>query len=234
MVVADGHGIGRIINPFNGETLLLGWLAAPITLLWMIGITNAFNLIDGLDGLAAGVGLIASVTLALIALLAGRWDVALIAAALAGALAGFLYYNFSPASIFMGDSGSMFVGYILAALYVRGTQQAGRVPLLAPVLALALPIADTLLAIVRRGLRPSSAPGLLPGRLLAIFRRDREHIHHRLIAAGLGESRAVLVLYGAAAASGLLAVLTFNSGTARFAAVAAVGGAVYLGLRKLG
>jgi UDP-GlcNAc:undecaprenyl-phosphate GlcNAc-1-phosphate transferase len=240
MVVADGHGIGRIIDPFTGQTLLLGWLAAPITLLWMIGITNAFNLIDGLDGLAAGVGLIACMTLSIIALTAGRLDVALVTVALAGALGGFLFYNFSPASIFMGDSGSMFVGYLLAALYVRGSQQAAGVPLLTPVLALSLPIADTLLAVIRRGLWPRSnderGAGRDPfffGRFLAIFRRDREHIHHRLMAAGLEESRAVLVLYGVAAAAGLMAVLSFHSKTAGVVSVLIVGSAaIYFSLRK--
>jgi UDP-GlcNAc:undecaprenyl-phosphate GlcNAc-1-phosphate transferase len=239
MVVADGHGVGRIIDPFTGDTVLLGWLAAPITLLWIVGITNAFNLIDGLDGLAAGVGLIASLTLSIISLTAGRLDVALLTVALAGALGGFLYYNFSPASIFMGDSGSMFVGYLLAVLYVRGAQQADGVPLLAPILALSLPIADTLLAMIRRGFRqlPANAGAngrdLFFGRLLAIFRRDQEHIHHRLVAAGLKEAHAVLILYGAAAASGLMAILAFHSKTASLALIAAIAGAaIYFGLRK--
>jgi UDP-GlcNAc:undecaprenyl-phosphate GlcNAc-1-phosphate transferase len=240
MVVADGHGIGRIIDPFSGDTVPLGWLAAPITLLWMIGITNAFNLIDGLDGLAAGVGLIAAVTLSVIALTADRLDVALPTIALAGALAGFLFYNFSPASIFMGDSGSMFVGYLLAALYVRGSQHAAGVPLLTPVLALSLPIADTLLAVIRRGLWPNAdsragdnGARFFFGRFLAIFRRDREHIHHRLIAAGWKEAHAVLVLYGVAFASGIMAILSFYSKTASLVAVAIMGGAaIYFAARR--
>lgn len=240
MVVADGHGIGRIIDPFSGDTVPLGWLAAPITLLWMIGITNAFNLIDGLDGLAAGVGLIAAVTLSVIALTAGRLDVALPTIALAGALGGFLFYNFSPASIFMGDSGSMFVGYLLAALYVRGSQQAAGVPLLTPVLALSLPIADTLLAVIRRGLWPNAdgraganGAGFFFGRFLAIFRRDREHIHHRLLDAGWTEPRAVIVLYSVAAAAGVMAVLSFHSKTASVLSILVVGSAViYFSLRK--
>lgn len=239
MVVADGHGVGRIIDPFTGDTVLLGWLAAPITLLWIVGITNAFNLIDGLDGLAAGIGLIASLTLSIISLTAGRLDVALLTVALAGALGGFLYYNFSPASIFMGDSGSMFVGYLLAVLYVRGAQQADGVPLLAPILALSLPIADTLLAVIRRGFRRSPANGgangrdILFGRLLAIFRRDQEHIHHRLVAAGLKDSHAVLILYGTSVASGLMAILAFHSKTASVVLLAAMAGlAIYFSLRR--
>ena len=239
MVAADGHGVGRIINPLTGDTILLGWFAAPITLLWIVGITNAFNLIDGLDGLAAGVGLIAALTLSIISLTAGRPDVALLTIALAGALGGFLYYNFSPASIFMGDSGSMFVGYLLAVLYVRGAQQADGVPLLAPILALSLPITDTLLAVIRRSFRPSPPDGgangrdFFFGRLLAIFRRDQDHIHHRLVAAGLKEPRAVLVLYATAAASGLTAILAFHSKTASIVLIAAMAGAaIYLALRK--
>ena len=237
LVVADGHGIGRVIDPFTGATLYLGWLAAPITLLWIIGMTNAFNLIDGLDGLAAGVGLIGAVTLAALAAAAGRPEIALIAVALAGALAGFLAYNFHPASIFMGDSGSMFVGYILAALYVRGAQQPEGVPVLTPILALAFPVADALLAIIRRGLsRPSAEAGGhdLSKRLLAIFRRDREHIHHRLMSAGLSEMQAVLVLYGASVVAALAAVLTFHSQEARLAAtIVVVAGAISFGFRGL-
>ena len=240
MVVADGHGVGRIVNPLTGDTILLGWLAAPITLLWIVGITNAFNLIDGLDGLAAGVGVIAALTLSVIGLTTGRPDVALITVALAGALGGFLYYNFSPASIFMGDSGSMFVGYLLAVLYVRGAQQADGVPLLAPIFALSLPIADTLLAVVRRGFRSSPPNGaansrdFFLGRFLAIFRRDQEHIHHRLVAAGLTEPRAVLVLYGTAAVSGCMALLAFHSKTASLVLlVAIVGAGIYFAFRKL-
>jgi len=238
LVVADGHGIGRVINPFTGETLYLGLLAAPITLFWIIGITNAFNLIDGLDGLAAGIGLIAALTLAEIAALAGRPDIALIALTLAGALGGFLYYNYAPASIFMGDSGSMFVGFMVAALYVRGAQQPEGVPILTPILALSVPIGDTLLAILRRGVWPAANGGEgrlgVAKRLLAIFRRDREHVHHRLISMGLKEAHAVLILYAVALISAAVAVLTFQSPVARLTAAATLFAAVlFLGLRKL-
>ena len=236
LVVADGHGIGRVIDPFTGTTLYLGWLAAPITLLWIIGMTNAFNLIDGLDGLAAGVGLIAALTLAALAAGVGRPEIALIALALAGALLGFLFYNFFPASIFMGDSGSMFVGYVLAALYVRGAQQPEGVPVLTPVLALAFPVADAMLAIIRRGFGQANgqAGGRdLSKRFLAIFRRDREHIHHRLMSAGLTEKHAVLVLYAASLVSALAAVLTFHSQGLRLAAtIAVISGAIYFGFRS--
>ena len=224
LVVADGHGIGRVINPLTGGTLYLGWFAAPLTLLWIIGITNAFNLIDGLDGLAGGIGFIAAVTLAYIAVVGGRPDIALVASALAGALGGFLFYNYAPASIFMGDSGSMFVGFTVAALYVRGAQQPEGVPLLTPILVLSVPIADTLLAILRRGLWPeTNGDGertSFSKRLLAIFRRDREHVHHRLISMGLKEAHAVLILYGVSVLSAMVAVLTFQSSLARLTAFA--------------
>ncbi|HTM10727.1 MAG TPA: MraY family glycosyltransferase [Verrucomicrobiae bacterium] len=238
LVVADGHGIGRVINPFTGGTLYVGWLAAPLTLFWIIGITNAFNLIDGLDGLAAGVALIAAVTLSAVAMPAGRPEIALIALALAGALAGFLYYNFSPASIFMGDSGSLFVGYLLAALYVRGAQHVEGVPLLTPLLALSLPIADALLAIIRRGLvqAPNGAPGRrdVSDRLVAIFRRDREHIHHRLISMGFDEAHAVLILYAVSLVTGIVAVLTFQAQNTRLAAAIVFGAIVlFFGARRL-
>jgi UDP-GlcNAc:undecaprenyl-phosphate GlcNAc-1-phosphate transferase len=236
LVVADGHGIGRVIDPFTGATLYLGWLAAPITLLWIIGMTNAFNLIDGLDGLAAGVGLIAALTLAALAVAAGRPEIALIALALAGALLGFLFYNFYPASIFMGDSGSMFVGYVLAALYVRGAQQAEGVPVLTPILALAFPVADAMLAIIRRGFGQANGQANgrdLSKRFMAIFRRDHEHIHHRLMSAGLTEKHAVLVLYAASLVAALVAVLTFHSHGVRLAAtIAVISSAIYFGFRS--
>lgn len=238
LVVADGHGIGRLINPFTGETLYLGWVAAPVTLFWIIGITNAFNLIDGLDGLAAGIGFIAALTLAEIAVLTGRPDIAVIALTLAGALGAFLFYNYAPASIFMGDSGSMFVGFTVAALYVRGAQQPEGVPLLTPILALSVPIADTLSAILRRGVWPG-ANGReervsLSKRVLAIFRRDREHVHHRLMSLGLKEAHAVLILYGVSLLSAVVALLTFQSSAARLTAFATLMTAVLLlGVRKL-
>ncbi|HEY1269718.1 MAG TPA: MraY family glycosyltransferase [Candidatus Binatia bacterium] len=235
LVVADGHGIGRVIDPFTGTTLYLGWLAAPITLLWIIGMTNAFNWIDGLDGLAAGVGLIAALTLAALAATAGRQEIALIALALGGALLGFLFYNFFPASIFMGDSGSMFVGYVLAALYVRGAQQPEGVPVLTPVLALAFPVTDAMLAIIRRSFGSNGKEGRrdLSSRFLSIFRRDHEHIHHRLMSAGLTEKHAVLVLYAASLVSALAAVVTFHAQGVRLAAtIAVISGAIYFGFRS--
>ncbi len=180
-----GHAIHRIDNPF-GASIELGPLALPVTLLWIAGVSNAMNLIDGLDGLAGGVGLAGAVVAAALAFHAGNLAQVLVAASLAGGLIGFLAYNVHPASVFMGDTGSLFLGTVLAALALWPHEAGSRdVPLLAMGVALALPIADTLLAMVRRA-----------GRGLPIFSADREHIHHLLLDRGLSHGRAVLVLWG--------------------------------------
>ena len=155
-------------------------------MLWIVGVINAVNLIDGLDGLAAGVVFFAAATNFVVAWLSGTMLVALLAAAIAGAVLGFLIYNFNPARIFMGDSGSYLLGYVLATTALVGTPQKAStaVSLLVPVMALGVPIFDTLFAMVRRILerRP-------------VFSPDRGHIHHRLLDMGLTHRRAVLVLY---------------------------------------
>jgi len=167
-------------------TLTLGIFALPVTVFWIVGVVNAMNLIDGLDGLAGGIAFFALATSFVVAFSRGDATMALLCAALAGSVFGFLVYNFNPASIFMGDTGSMFLGFILAAGAIQTSQKASTaVALLAPLISLGLPIADTLLAILRR----ASA-----GR--PIFSADREHIHHRLLARGLSHRQAVLVLYG--------------------------------------
>jgi UDP-GlcNAc:undecaprenyl-phosphate GlcNAc-1-phosphate transferase len=167
-------------------THALGILAMPVTVFWIVGVVNAMNLIDGLDGLAGGIAFLALGTSFVVAFSRGDATMALLCAALAGSVFGFLVYNFNPASIFMGDTGSMFLGFILAAGAIQTSQKASTaVALLAPLISLGLPIADTALAILRR----ASA-----GR--PIFSADREHIHHRLLARGLSHRQAVLVLYG--------------------------------------
>ena len=198
-----GFHIDRIATPW-GEPVALGMLALPFTLLWIVGVVNAMNLVDGLDGLAGGVALFALVTTFAIAFFRGEAIMALFSAALAGAVIGFLFYNFNPASIFMGDTGSMFLGFVLAAGSIWTNQKSSTaVAIIVPVVALGLPIADTLLAIVRRALR---------GRPL--FSADKEHIHHRLLALGLSHRQAVMVLYGACIVLGSSAlILSFaNSG----------------------
>jgi UDP-GlcNAc:undecaprenyl-phosphate/decaprenyl-phosphate GlcNAc-1-phosphate transferase len=184
---ALGFRIDAIALPFLG-TLQMGVFALPVTLLWIVGITNAVNLIDGLDGLAAGVAFFAAFTSFLVAYLSGSPFVALLMAGLMGALIGFLFFNFNPARIFMGDSGSYLLGYLLSTTALTGAVQqkaSTAVSLLVPVIALGLPIFDTLFSMVRRILerRP-------------IFSPDRGHVHHRLLELGLTHRRAVILLYG--------------------------------------
>lgn len=185
LMYALGYRIEAISHPFGGA-IALGLLSLPFTLVWIVGIINAMNLIDGLDGLAGGVAIIAvGLTFAVSF---HRPDVlmCLFMAALGGALLGFLLYNFNPATIFMGDTGSMFLGFVLATTSVASSQKSSAtVAMLVPIVGLGLPIADTLLAMLRRALR---------GRPL--FSADREHIHHKLLALGLTHRQAVLVLYG--------------------------------------
>lgn len=244
MVLAAGHGIAAVTNPVTGGSVYLGWWGVPLTLLWVVGITNAFNLIDGLDGLAAGVALIASGTLFVISLAGGHVEVALLAATLAGALAGFLWHNFHPAKVFLGDSGALVLGYLLAVFSIQASQKgATAVVILVPILALGLPIMDTLLAMVRRLLgalhvvhwdsERNEYRFLVLGSA-SIFRADREHIHHRLLRMGLTHRRAVLVLYAVCGALGAMAFLAVRAKGANIALlVAVVACASYVGIRKL-
>ena len=210
LLYVGGFRIDVVALPFL-EPIALGWLSLPVTLLWIAGVINAINLIDGLDGLAAGVSLVAAAATGLLAAVGGNPLVVLLAAALGGAALGFLRYNFNPASIFMGDTGSLFLGFVLAATSLRTHHDASTaVGLLASALVLGLPIADTALAIGRRALR--GAP---------LFRADREHLHHRLLASGLGHRGAVLVLYGASLLLSAAAVLLALGGGALDAAVVA-------------
>ncbi len=245
MALAGSCGIETITNPFTGGLIQLGWLAVPATLLWVVGITNAFNLIDGLDGLAAGVSLIAAATLFVVSTAAGRIEVAVLSVVLAGTLAGFLCYNFNPASIFLGDSGSLLLGFLLSVLSIESAQKgATAIVILVPILALGLPIMDTLLAMLRRLLRALRVVRTDPERneyhffvigSASVFRADRDHIHHRLLALGLTQRRAVLLLYGVCVALGVLAFLAVTArGVHATMLVALVGLATYVGIRKLG
>ena len=194
------------INIFSSEPYWeLGWLSYPITVLWIVAITNAVNLIDGLDGLACGVSTISSMTLLVIALIVSEPDVAILTAALAGACIGFLPYNLNPAKIFMGDTGSTFLGFILATVSVQGLFKFYTIISFAvPFLMLALPIFDTCFAILRRVSRGQSP--MAP---------DRGHIHHRLIDMGFSQKQAVAVLYVISAILGLSAVVLTTNGTVR-------------------
>lgn len=216
--------IDVITDPF-GDYLYLEYLAAPATVFWIVGLTNTVNLIDGLDGLAAGVSTIASITIMLVALQENVMIVALFTAALAGAALGFLRYNFNPAKIFMGDTGSMFLGFILAGISVIGAVKCtATIALIVPILALGLPIMDTTFAIIRR------YRGGVP-----IFKPDKGHLHHRLLDLGFSQRQAVLLMYVISALLGLSAVvLNEVSGGMSIVIVACVLLVVFLGARKLG
>ena len=183
------------------------------------------NLIDGLDGLAAGVGLFGVATTFVLAAMRGDPIMMLFMAALGGALVGFLFYNFNPASIFMGDTGSMFLGYVLAVGAVQTSQKSSTtVAILVPIVALGVPIADTLLAMLRRALRHRP-----------MFSADRAHIHHKLLDLGLTQKQAVLVLYGVSILLGGTALLlTVASSVQSAVLLAAMGVLGFLGIRKLG
>jgi len=162
------------------------WISLPVTVIWLVGCANAFNLIDGLDGLAAGVGLFATLTSLVAALTHDNLPLALVTAPLAGCLLGFLRYNFNPASIFLGDSGSLLIGFLLGCYGAMWSyKSATLIGLTAPMMAMAIPLLDVALSIVRRFLRNQP-----------IFSADRGHIHHRLLERGLTPRRAALFLYG--------------------------------------
>lgn len=213
-----------LTNPF-GEMIYVEYLAIPLTILWVVGLTNTVNLIDGLDGLAAGVSTIASVTILLVALQQNFWTVAVLTAALAGSALGFLQHNFNPAKIFMGDTGSMFLGYMLAAISILGTvKSAATIALIVPIVALGLPILDTAFAIIRR---------YMSGR--PIFKPDKGHLHHRLLEMGLTQKQAVLLMYVMSGCLGLsaIALTEVNKSFGAFIIVALLGIA-FVGAKKIG
>lgn len=202
----------------------LGLMSLPITILWIVGVTNAYNLIDGLDGLATGIAVVALGTMLCVSLALGKTDVAVVSVALLGALLGFLRYNFNPARIFLGDSGSMSVGFLLAVLSVHGaTKSATAVLALVPLFALALPLIDTTFAILRRWLRGSPISGA-----------DKRHIHHRLLEIGLTTRRAVLVLYVVATIFATLGVLIAFAPPTMVTVAAIAGGVLSLGMLLIG
>jgi UDP-GlcNAc:undecaprenyl-phosphate GlcNAc-1-phosphate transferase len=246
----SGFRVEVVTSPLGGG-FELGWLSLPITVLWIVAITNAVNLLDGLDGLAAGTALITTVSIAIIGFAMNTLGITAACVALAGALIGFLRYNFNPARIFLGDSGSMFLGFVLAVATVRGSQKLPTtVIVLVPLLVLALPLIDTSMTVLRRLYRVTSDSRLadgtvrhLLGNLNRVFLPDRDHIHHRLIDTGLSHRRTVLTLYAVAVASACVAfVLTFvNSREIGFlllgvlvGALAALLAFLYLRVRRLG
>ena len=209
-VIAVAHGvvIEFFSNPnifSDNELLVLGWLSIPVTVLWIVGITNSVNLIDGLDGLAVGVSTIASVTMFVVALLVSEGHVALLLAALMGACLGFMPYNLNPAKIFMGDTGALLLGYVLSTVSVVGMFKTyALVTFVVPILALFLPLFDTTCSFFRRILRGQSP-----------MHPDRGHLHHRLIDMGLSQKQAVAILYSVSAILGLCAVVLATDGALR-------------------
>jgi UDP-GlcNAc:undecaprenyl-phosphate GlcNAc-1-phosphate transferase len=221
---ALGGRIELLSVPLVGTVELPGALSFVLTVVWVVGVANAFNLIDGVDGLAAGAGLFASLVMLVVALMLGHPLVAVAACALCGALVGFLRYNFNPASIFLGDSGALFVGFMLAALSVHGAQKASTAVAVAiPLLAFGVPVVDTGFTLVRRYL--SGKP---------LFEGDREHIHHMLLARGWSQRRVACVLYGACALFGLAALMFVgDAGRATGLLLFIVGVAVVLAVGRL-
>lgn len=209
-VVAVLHGVVievlRAPNLLNEEeALILGALAVPVTILWIVGITNSVNLIDGLDGLAVGVSIISSITMFTVALLVSEGNVAVILAALMGACVGFMPYNLNPAKIFMGDTGALLLGYVLATVSVVGMFKFyAIVTFVVPLLALAVPLVDTVWSFFRRLLHGQDP-----------MKPDRGHLHHRLIDMGLSQKQAVAILYSVSAVLGLCAVVLATSGAVR-------------------
>jgi UDP-GlcNAc:undecaprenyl-phosphate GlcNAc-1-phosphate transferase len=198
-----GGRIEAISIPFVGSVQLPLAVSYVFTVLWLVGIANAFNLIDGMDGLAAGAALFSSLVILVFSFAQGRPLMIVVSLVMCGALAGFLRYNFNPASIFLGDSGALFIGFTLAALSVLGTQKATTaIAVVIPILAFGLPVVDTTVTMVRRVI--SRRP---------VFQGDNEHIHHMLLARGWSQRQAALILYGVCAAFGLLAMLFVNTGT---------------------
>jgi UDP-GlcNAc:undecaprenyl-phosphate GlcNAc-1-phosphate transferase len=238
-VYAAGFKISVVSFVQFGGPLPVGVFQYLVTVLWITGVTNAVNLIDGLDGLASGVGMIACLTIAPIAYMNSDFSTAVLALLLAGSLLGFLGYNFNPAKIFLGDSGSLTLGFALALLSIRSATKAPTAfAIVVPILALGLPIMETLVSMLRRFLKavlPGDAPsGPLSGKLRMMFLPDMQHIHHRLLSSGISHRKVVLVLYGASCAlgAGAFALSALHSIPASLILVV-VGIAAVLGIRHL-
>jgi UDP-GlcNAc:undecaprenyl-phosphate GlcNAc-1-phosphate transferase len=197
-----GFRIEFFTNLFETTQIVeIGLLSYPITVFWIVGITNTINLIDGLDGLAAGISTIAAITLAYVAFTFGRYETLLLSLIIIGANIGFLPYNFNPAKIFMGDTGALFLGFVLSAISIEGAlKSATAIAIFIPLLALGLPIFDTTFAILRRIVNKKP-----------LMEADSQHLHHRLISMGMNQKKAVLMLYLIASLLGISVVLLINN-----------------------
>lgn len=217
----------RIVNipVVFGDHNLPWYVGLIFTIIWVLGITNAFNLIDGLDGLAAGSALFSTMVAFVVAVLNGPPLVEVMTIALAGAILGFLRFNFNPATIFLGDSGSLFIGFVLSALALYGAQKAPTIVAVAiPVVSFGLPILETVLSIIRR---------LISGR--PVFTADREHIHHKLLQHGLSHRQVVILLYGVSAGFAMLSLfLLWPTGSSLGLVLAVLGIGIWIGVQHLG
>lgn len=201
VAVVGGIRIHFITNPFELSGMsMLNNFSIPITIIWIVGITNAVNFSDGMDGLAAGVSGIAALSLLVTALTKGHYFITVQCAIVAGAAFGFLPYNFNPAKIFMGDTGSMLLGYMLSIVGIMGMiKSAAAITLIVPILAIGIPILDTFFAIIRRLINKRP-----------IMQADKEHLHHQLLGKGLNQKQTVLTLYLISILLGLCAVVISN------------------------
>jgi UDP-GlcNAc:undecaprenyl-phosphate GlcNAc-1-phosphate transferase len=223
MLFAGGMRVLDLPLIFGSQTL--PWFVGlPLTILWVVAVTNAFNLIDGLDGLAAGSALFSTMVFFIVSLVDRSWLGSLMSVTLAGAILGFLRFNFNPATIFLGDSGSLFIGFVLSALALAGTQKAPTfVAVAIPVVSFGLPILETSLSIVRR---------LISGR--PVFTADREHIHHKLLQMGFSHRQVVIVLYAVSAVFAMLSLfLLWPTGSTLGLVLAVVGTGIWLGVQHL-
>lgn len=223
LLYVNGFGIYLVSIKTGGVSV--GWIIGlPLTILWVLWITNAFNLIDGLDGLAAGSALFSTFVIFIIALVGHNDGILFLTLVLAGAITGFLRYNFNPASIFLGDCGSLLIGFLLSAIALAGSQKSPTMVAVAiPIVSLGLPILDVTVSVLRRFLSRKS-----------LFTADREHIHHQLISRGVSHKQAVLLLYGVSACFGLLSLFLLNPGSQTVGLVlVVVGVGVLVGVQQL-
>jgi len=225
IVVAFGVRVDFMTNIFHGDTFFLSVFSIPVTIIWIVAIINAVNLIDGLDGLAAGISVIAATTMAIAGYASGQATMASMAMILIGATLGFLRYNFHPAKIFMGDTGSMFLGYNLAVFAVLGVAKSfTMLSLVTPILVLAIPILDTLFAIVRRKMnhRP-------------IFKPDKHHLHHCLLNYGFSHRDTVLIIYAVSAILAMCGlIMTYLSSTQGICLLGVISVVIIYGAIKIG
>lgn len=206
IVVSFGTKIEHLNIPFLYRVGLSEAFSTVLTVVWIVGVTNAINLIDGLDGLSSGISLISCVSLLVIFLMNGSPMIAtIIVTAMSGALVGFLPYNFSPAKTFIGDTGSNFLGFMLAVVSILGVAKTYTMAVIVlPVIVLGLPIFDVIFAIIRRTVKGKS--------IKAAFKPDKGHLHHRLVKKGFTQKQAVLILYGLSASLGMFAIILLDSG----------------------